>query len=202
MAAISSDADLLVYASEAEPPRQSDLFAVRRSEGEWGEPQLISGDSPYLNQLNPKLSADGARVVFQCGDDIWYRHSICEVDIDGSGFREVVSPDARESPEPETVTLHNPTYDADGGIVFAGSWDGERIWRLSPRAAEPEPVRGDHWNPCVLPDGRIAALFADWSKDDEVPDYHINVISPGGATITTVVVIERVEDFTDLTCGG
>ena len=197
VAAISPKGDLLVYAADATEPKEADLYVVRRLEEGWGEPKRLTSESPYLINSAPRLSQDRVKVVFQCGDDAFYLHSICEVSIDGSGFREVLSPEARSSPDPGEVTLYSPSYAPDGSIIFAASWDGDRIWRLPRGEAEPVPLRGEHWSPCVLPDGRIVGVFYDWSKDGTLPDVHINVISPSGFNVSTVVVVPGVEDFQD-----
>lgn len=201
--AISSEGDLLVYATDSEEPRQADIFAVSLEEGAWGEPTRITSESPYTVNVNPALSIDQSKVVFQCGDDGWYGHSICEVDVDGSGFRVVVGPEARASEEPEGVTLHNPTFAPDGSMVFAGNWDGDRIWRVPAGGGELVSIRGEHWSPCTLPDGRIAGVVQDWSRSDEVPDYNINVISPNGSTAFTVTVLKEADQFAHvLSCSG
>ena len=104
---------------------------------------------------------------------------------------------------PETGTLHNPDYAPDGSIVFAADWDGDQLWRLPAGASEPVIVRGDMWWPCVLPDGRIAAVNKDWSKGGQEPDLHIRVLEPNGSSYVTVTIIEEVGAVSgSLGCGS
>ena len=197
ISALSGDASLIVYSDQAEPPKTTDLFLVRKMDEGWEVRLNLTNRSPFLRNINPDLAPDESSMVFQCGDTGWELHSICEVRIDGSGFRVVVSPDSRPSDFPADVTLHNPSYAPDGSIVFAGNWETDRIWRLPADGSELLPIRDDHWWPCVLPDGRIAAVFEDWSVSDTTPDYRIDVISPGGSGLFTATVLKEVTDFSD-----
>lgn len=183
-------------------PHVSDLIVIIQVDGDWAGPAILTGDSPYLYHLNPSISSDGSHVVFQCGDDSWEGNSICEASTDGSSFDVLLTPADGPLGGAENATLHNPGYSPDGSIVFAADWDGDRIWRLAPGSAEPTPIRGDHWWPCVLPDGSIAAVNVDWSRDRENPDLHINVLTADGRNSKAVVTIEvTLEVIGGLGCG-
>ena len=82
--AVASSGDVTIYQQEGVGTHVSDLFAITRTNGAWGAPLALTGGSPYLWHLNPSISEDGSTVLFQCGDDSWNGHSICEVSTDGS----------------------------------------------------------------------------------------------------------------------
>jgi len=191
LTAIASGGRLAVVSVEQlVDSHMSDLIVIIQVDRDWAGPAILTGDSPYLHHLNPAISSDGSRVVFQCGNDSWEGNSICEASTDGSSFDVLLTPADGPTGGDENATLHNPDYAPDGSIVFAADWDGDRIWRLAPGSSEPTPIRGDHWWPCVLPDGGIAAVNADWSRDREKPDLHINLLTADGRSAKTIVTIE------------
>ena len=196
LAAVASGGDLIIYQQEGTVGSHvTDLFAIERTGSSWGSLLVLTGGSPFEWHLNPAISNDGANVLFQCGDDSWEGHSVCEVSTDGSGFRVVLTPADSPPGGPETGTLHNPDYAPDGSIIFAADWDGDQVWRLPVEAAEPIAVRADLWSPCVLPDGRIAAVFQDWSKGGQQPDLHIRVLVPNGSSFITITTVEETESL-------
>ena len=203
LTAIASGGKLAVVSAEQQViTHVSDLIVIILVARDWAGPAILTGDSPYLYHLNPSISPDGSRVVFQCGNDSWEKNSICEASTDGSSFDVLLTPADGPIGGDENATLHNPGYAPDGSIVFAADWDGDRIWRLAPGSSEPTPVRGDHWWPCVLPDGSIAAVNVDWSRDRVNPDLHINVLTADGRSSKTVVTIEdTLEVIGGLGCG-
>ena len=202
MVAVASGGEFLVYQQEGVVESHiSDLFALKSRDGNWGSPLVLTDSSPYVWHQNPAISDDGSTVLFQCSDQEWESNAICEVGTDGAGFRVVLSPEDGPAGAPETATLHSPDYAPDGSIVFAADWDGDQVWRLPTGEFEPTIIRGDLWWPCVLPDGRIAAVFQDWSNEE--PDLHIRVLDPTGGSHITVALHEGVGEVTDgLGCGG
>ena len=201
--AVASSGDLIVYQDEGEVGNHvADLFAVMRTGEQWGTQQVLTGDSPYTWHMNPAISEDGSAVLFQCGDDSWNGHAICEVGTDGTGFRVVLTPADGPPGGPDTGTLHNPDYAPDMSIIFTADWDGDQVWRLPAGASEPVFVQGDLVWPCVLPDGRIAGVFLDWSTPGDAPDLHIRVSEPGGGGFITVTIIKNTEEVSGgLGCG-
>ena len=189
MLAVTSGGTVIYPHHGVAPGHEQDLFAVSLGAAGWGDPLPLTGESPFLWHINPAVSDDGGSVVFQCANEVWDHHSICEVGIDGQGFRVVLTPEDGPTDLDGFPTLHNPDYAPDGSIVFAANWDGDRIWRLLPGTDKPQPIRGDLWWPCVLPDGRIAAAVQDWSREGDTADLHIGVTSPDGSDFVTVTTI-------------
>jgi hypothetical protein len=202
--AVASGGGAIVYQQEGVVDRHvTDLFVTTRGEGGWGAPLALTTESPYSWHLNPAISDDGARVLLQCGNESWDGHAICEVGTDGKGFRTVITPADGPGAGPDEGTLHNPDYAPDGSIVFAANWDGDAVWRLPAGGGGPAAVLAEHVEPCVLPDGRIAAVYIDWSKSETNPDIHIRVFDPVGGGVITVTVLAQVEGVTaGLGCGS
>ena len=202
--AVASGGDLIVYQQEGVANGHiSDLSVIRREDGAWTEPVLLTGESTHLWHENPAISDDGTKVAFQCGDDVWNGHSICEVGTDATGFNVVITPADGPAGAPDTATLHNPDYARDGSIVFAADWDGSAIWRLPDGASDPAFVVSEAWWSCVLPDGRIAAVNEDWSGGGSEPEVRLRVVAPDGGSSVTVATLNQVGSMsTGLGCGG
>jgi hypothetical protein len=163
--AITSAGDAIVFPS-AGGPHNLDLWITRRSGGAWSAPQLLSGASPYAFNAQPSISNDGRLVVFDCGPVQYAGEgtAICQVGMDNTGFRVVLTPANAPPGLSERGALHSPSVAPDGSIVFEGDWDGERVWRLPAGASVPVRVGTDFPNdnsPCVLPDGRVVSLWLD-----------------------------------------
>jgi class 3 adenylate cyclase len=143
-------------------PHETDLWAIRRRGKAWGEPLLLTGDSPYAYHAEPALSADGAWVAFECGDRPYGElgTALCEVDANGAGYRIVLEPADTPPGLPIEAALRQPAYAPDGALVFEATWDGA-IWRLPPGGAPERVTPGVDKDgaPCVLPDGRVASLW-------------------------------------------
>lgn len=168
VAAISPGAgDLIVYAASS-GPHVVDVFATRRSRGRWSEPVLLTGASTYPYNNMPALTLDGNRVTFDCGQNAYPEtgnNDGCQVNVDGTGFRRLVTsttlPNARQS------YVQNPREGADG-IYFEAAWPvpgravpPEIIWMLPKGGGVPVPVQpsDNAVSPCGLPDGRYAVLW-------------------------------------------
>jgi hypothetical protein len=194
--------DLIVYPDDG-GPHQIDLWAIRRQGSGWSAPQLLTGASPYAYQTYPSLSADGARVLFDCANEPYGAAgtAICGVGADGAGFHVVISPADAPPGVPATGgALTHARYQADGGFVFAADWGGESVWRLAPGATVPEHVGAGFNNdntPCVLPDGRIASLWLD--RPGGAGIHELKVMTPDGASYAMIVTGIDIEE---ISCGA
>jgi len=148
----------------AEGVHVRDLHFTTRTETGWSTPIVLTADSTYAFNTMPRFDVNEQLLVFDCGEAPYgdLGTAICEVGIDGSGFRVVWTPDQVPTGGTDVGFLHHPSYTPDGGIVFEASWTGEQVWVLANGAAEPVLLRPDHNNdnaPCVLPDGRMVSLW-------------------------------------------
>jgi hypothetical protein len=199
--AISSGGTMVVYPA-GDGPTALDLWMTQRAGDGWTTPLLLTGESTMAYHDIPTLSPDGTRVVFNCLPEAYEPEgtSICEVGVDGSGFRVILTP--QDGPG-DGYALHHPAYAPDGAFIFEGEWTGEQIWQLAPDGGEPVRITDTFNNdnsPCVLPDGRIASLWLNREGND--PGYHeIKVMTPDGSA--HFMALENI-DVLDigLACGG
>ncbi|MCU0691152.1 MAG: hypothetical protein MUF54_07120 [Polyangiaceae bacterium] len=194
------------------PENQTHLYAITRTprSNTWSEPRALTLGSPFPFHSFAALSPDGRTVVMDCHRelDIVLPRSICAVNVDGSGFREVVRPeDGRVDGRPPGMggANHHATYAPDGTIVFESDWSVqtdvgwgpcEAIWRFESNSRSLVRVSPEQCNdntPCVLPDGRIASLWLP-RKGHEV-----KVFDPLTATFFMLTPGRDVTDFT-LSC--
>ncbi len=182
-AAVTSGGDFIVYTSR-NGPNINDVYAItRQDDGTWSTPLALSADSPYAWNAQPALSADGQRVLFDCGPNAYGQDgtAICEVKADGSELRVVLDPAQPIGDLPTPNALHHPAYAPDGSIVFEGDFYGEQIWVLS--VGDTLPTRfSDAFNndnaPCVLPNGTIASLWLGREAGDGL--HEIKLMTPDG----------------------
>ncbi len=182
--AVASGGRLVVYPANG-GPHTEDLWAVSQTNGQWGAPLLLSAGSPFANNAQPALSAGGERVLFDCGDQPYAAEgtAICEVKLDGTGFRTVLAPANAPPGLPANGALHHAAYAPDGSIIFEGNWGVEQIWRLAAGASTPALIAAQYTNdnsPCVLPDGRLVSL---WLRRPGNPAglHELKLMSPAGA---------------------
>jgi hypothetical protein len=195
-AVVSAGGKLVVYTARG-GPHARDLYAVTRHPTAWGSPVLLSGASPHAYASDPQISPDGKKAVFDCGPDPYSQTgtAVCEVGVDGTGFRVISSP----SDLPNGRANHHPSVAPDGTVVFEGDWSGERVWRSSGGSLAPVAQSYSNDNtPCVLPDGRIASL---WLQRPGGPSYHELKLMNGDGTGSFMLVIgvDIIDD--GLTCG-
>jgi hypothetical protein len=198
----ASGGDLIVYTGN-DGPHGNDLFAVRRQDGGWSVPLLLTADSPYDAHTQPAISSDGGAVLFNCDPDMQDGQegtAVCEVNSDGTGFRTVVGPE--EGPGGTAANqLRGPDYAPDGSIVFEADWYGEQIWRLPAGSSIPVQVTdafGNDNSPCVLPDGRIASLWLD--RPGGNGDHELKIMTADGSDYFLAVTDLDVFDL-GLGCG-
>ncbi len=201
--AIASGGNLVVYPMKGSS-HSLDLWAVTRRGQGWSAPLRLTSGSPYQYNHQPAISMDGLKIVFDCGNRPYGAEgtAICEVGVDGSGFRVVLT--TADTPPGLSVkgALHHPGYAPDGSIVFEADWDGERIWRLPKGARRPVAVTSEFGNdnsPCLLPDGRIVSLWLNRPGNrDSV--HEIKAMTGDGRRHTMLVTDLDVADV-GLGCG-
>ena len=184
ISAVASGGNLIVY-PYGDGPNDIDLWAVTRVGDAWGSPLLLTANSLYGFNNMPALSDDGSKVVFNCGMRPYGGEgtAICEVGVDGDGFRIVLTPSDSPAGFPTTGALHQPDYSPDGSIVFEGDWGSEQIWRLPLGASDPILVMSSFGNdnsPCVLPNGSIVSLWLDRPTGTGV--HEIKVMTADGSS--------------------
>ncbi|MBX3029750.1 MAG: hypothetical protein KF809_06295 [Chloroflexi bacterium] len=197
---VGSGGGLVVYPLSG-GPHALDLWAITREGSGWSQPVLLTGDSPYAFNHTASLSADGTRIVFDCGDEPYAGAgtAICEAGTDGSGSRVVVTPDQGPPGSAADGALHHPDYEPDGSIVFQATWDGA-LWRVPAGGGAPVrvgPVVVGDSAPCVLADGRIASIWFGREGSEGIPD--IKLMTPDGSAYALLLTGMPVED---ITCGG
>ena len=154
--AISSDGRTVVY-PQGGGRHVRDLWATRLIAGRWTAPALITSASPQRYNMQPAISGDGRRVLFDCGPGVpeIAGTAICSVSTWGGPVTLVIGP--RDGPEGTAQNLvHHAAFGSDGAVVFEADWRGEQIWRLAPGSRRPLLVSRVHDDnsPCV-PDGKI-----------------------------------------------
>lgn len=198
--AIAAGGRRIVYPNTG-GPHQMDLWLVEKTGDGWAAPVLLTGTSPSRYNDQPAISADGSRIVFECGDQPYGAPgtALCEVGADGSGFHVLLSPAAAPAGLPRTGALRHPAYAPDGSVIFAADWDGT-IWRLPAGAHTPAalgPAFANDNAPCALPDGRIASLWLDRPGGTSL--HELKVMTPDGASYA---MLATGVDIEDLGCGG
>lgn len=201
--------DLIVYPTIG-GPHMVDLFATRRRGGSWSDPVLLTAASTYPYNNMPALTFDGKKVTFDCGQNPYPEtgnNDACEVNVDGTGYRRLVSqatlPNARQS------YVQNPHWGLDG-LLFEAAWPvdsgdpqvvlrPEIIWRLPNDASLPVPhqVFDNAVNPCTMPDGRYAMLWLGGPNNDN-GDHELAVSNRGA---TSAIVLTPHVDVTDIGIG-
>jgi len=129
-------------------------------------------DDPKGGFRDPRVHYDGDRILFAYRRGGTHHYHLCEINVDGSGFRQLTFGDCDDV---------DPAYLPDGGIIFASSRcnrfvacnrvptavlyrmdaDGGNILRLSANAISDD-------RPAVLPDGRI--VYTRWDYTDRDPE--------------------------------
>lgn len=198
---VASGGNLIVYPAP-DGPHDLDLWAVTRQADGWSTPTLLTRDSSLDVHRYPAISADGSKVIFTCekGPIGTNGKSLCEVGVNGEGFRLVLTP--AQGPGGQSLTdLHQPDYAPDGSLVFEADVRGEQIWRLEPGASTPALITDEFANdnsPCVLPDGRVVSLWLD--RPGATGAHELKVMQPDGSSFFILLPDLDVFDI-GLGCG-
>lgn len=206
---VAASGRLIVFAAAG--AHNLDLYSITRPADPtlgWSKARLLTGTSPMGWNHRPSLSPDQTKIVFDCGSeaDGAEATSVCEVGVDGAGFRVVARP---VSP---LVNLHNPSYDADGSIVFEGEGTtvidgvtgrGERIHRIAASASSPTPLAPTYTNdntPCVLPSGNVVSLWLG-RQGNAQGGHELKLMSPRGEFLGMIAQGFDIRDV-GLSCGN
>jgi len=199
--AVSPGGTFAIYGEKGQHER--DLFLTRREGGKWSSPVLLSGASKSAFNAQPAISHDGKKILFDCGNEPYGQEGtgICEVNADGSGFRQVLAVGSGWASDAKA--LHHPDYAPDGSIVFEADrkGDGERIWRLPVGKTEPVQLGnfGNDNSPCVLPNGKIVSLWLQ--RPGGEGKHEIKVMAPDGGSDFMALIGTDVLDA-QISCGN
>lgn len=177
------------------------VWVTRRGEPTWEAPVELTADSPWAFHWRPALSPDGRRVLMDCGNETFPAEAICEVGVDGTGFRTVIT---REDGPGNSAGagVHHADQAPDGSIVFEAEYAaGEQLWRLPAGGGAPTLIQPDHTNdnsPCVLPDGRVASLWLN--RPGSAGDHELKLMAADGSSYVMLVIGADVADV-GLGCG-
>ena len=202
--AVASGGDVVVFEDVGASAHTRDLWVTTGSAGAWSPPVALTTSSPYLFNSQPSFSADGSKIVFDCGNEPYGAEgtAICEVGVNGTGFRIVIRPQDSPGTLPKTGALHHPAYTADGSIVFEADWIGEQVWRLAPGAIVPVVLASQVTNdnsPCVLPDGRIASLWLNRAGNAQGL-HELKIMTANGSAFLMALTLTDVADI-GIGCG-
>ncbi len=159
--AVSSNGDFVVFPQNGDG--RTDLWGIsKNSSGNWNAPLNLTGNSTSNINIQPALSADGSKIVFQCNKPNQSdSEAICQVNSDGTDFRVTVTAEMINS-----SWLNQPDYAPNGSIVFEDAGGNEQIWRLSPGSTitvkNTNTFSNDNSH-CVLTHGRVVSL---WIRDN------------------------------------
>jgi len=203
--AVASGGNVVVYEDAGSAAHARDLWVITKTGGTWGAPAVLSGSSPFQFNSHPSFSADGSKIVFDCGNEPYGAEgtAICEVGTNGSGFRVAVRPSDSPPGMPDVGALHHAAFAADGSILFEADWAGEQIWRLAPSATTPVQVSPQVTNdnsPCVLPDGRVVSLWLS-RAGNSAGLHELKVMSANGAAYFMALTLVDVVDI-GIACGS
>jgi hypothetical protein len=164
--AVSDGGDRVVYPAEG-GPHVVDLWATSRVGNAWSSAVLLTGASRFAYNDMPAMTFDGARVLFDCGDEAYPESgatSSCEVRLDGSALRVIATPTTIPANRNDFVQFPHDSVD---GVLLQGAGDiegtfPETIWLLPRAGGAPVPIGRALTNavsPCALRDGRFGALW-------------------------------------------
>ncbi len=199
-AAIASSGAFVVFSMN--DGSREDLYRVERNGEGWGEPTVLSEDSPYLYNNYPAVTDDGERVVFSCGPTPYSQGGtgICVVNSDGTQYARLVAPTDGPGATEEHFA-RSGDFAPDSSVVFEADWNGEQIWRVGATGAALAVVNDEYNNdnaPCVLPDGRIVSLWLQRPGSDG--GHELKVMNSDGSSPVMLVIDVDVADI-GLGCG-
>ena len=195
---IASGGNLVVFVARG-PQHLSDLYSIQRQGGAWSAPVLLTGVSTNTYNYWPCLSADGTKVAFNAGPTSFPASSLCEVRVDGTGFRVLITKDGGPPGMEIGPAVQSPAYAPDGSLVFEAEWGGgERVWRLPIGGGPPVLVQPNYNNdnsPIMLPDGRVVSLLVGLYHQVKVMDLDGGsglVLTPESSPILQPVPVEDI----------
>lgn len=188
--AVNSAGNSIVYSYENEVHIR-DLWSVTRKAGQWSAPLLLTEASPFQYNTVPAISNEGDRVIFECGNEPYLNKSICEVKLDGTGFRVVFTPDSHY------MAARTPDYAPDGTIVaeIDVTEQGESIYKIVPDTGQITPVNLEFTNdnsPCLLSNGNIVSLWLDREGGNGV--HELKVMDNSGSGYFMLLTDIDIED--------
>jgi hypothetical protein len=200
VAAVTNAGTAVIFSSQ-DGPHEVDLWLTRKSGSTWGAATLLTGSSSYAYNNMPALTFDEQRVYFDCGREPYPEsggNDACEVRLDGSGFRVVVTPATLPDARQNYVQFPHDSLD---GVLFESTWtiEGDRpetIWQLAD-GGSPRPIGKVFTNavsPCGLPDGRFGVLWL--SRPGNMGGAHeLALAARDGSLITTLTPGVDVQDI-------
>lgn len=205
--ALSDGGDRVVYPATG-GPHAVDLWATNRIGSAWASAVLLTGGSRFAYNDMPAMTFDGARVLFDCGDEPYPESgatSSCEVRLDGSGFRVIATPTTIPANRNEFVQF---PHDGVDGVLLqgAGDIDGtfpETIWLLPHTGGPAVPIGRMLTNavsPCGLRDGRFGVLWLT-RPDANRSKHELTLMRRDGTVEATLTPDIDVNDI-GIGCGG
>ena len=145
------------------------------------------------------LSPDSQRVVFDCSETSYPTTNLCEVALDGTGFRTLLSTTDVPPGFQAGAHVHSGAYTTDGCLALEAQWGGgQQVWRRSTGATIPVLVSPSYTNdisPVTLPDGRIVSLWA--GAPGANGSQHLKVMDRSGQNVA-VLTLGFPALFTDI----
>ncbi len=205
--AVNDLGDAIVYPATG-GPHGVDLWLTRRRTSGWTAPALLTATStaPFNNM--PALTFDESRVLFDCGRNPYPEtgdNDSCEVRLDGTGFRVVVTPTSMTG---NRSTFTQFAHESADGVLVQGAWSigtyqPETIWLL-PWGGPPLVAIGRNLtnavSPCGLPDGRFGALWLT-RPDAPASKHELTLMERSGAIDGVLTPGIDVTDI-GIGCGG
>ena len=201
---VTSDGNRVIFV-DGGGPHDRDIWMTEWQVTNWSDPILLTGDSTQNINAVPSLSADETRICFDAGPLPYAVEGtgIYEVQLDGSGFKTLVVPADGPSGSISYYACHSGSYAPDGSLVFESEWNGsEQVWRRV-GSNTPELIGaafGNDGSPAVLPDGRIASLWMDWSEGGG--GHEIKVMNATGTKWFMVVASTLTPQIPDVVDAG
>ncbi len=142
-----------------------DVFMIQKENGQWGNPVNLTADSPYDYNYFPFVSRNGAKILFDAGNEPFPSIAIGEVHTDGTGLSFPVTAPML----PDGIAVHSASYNNTDDIIFEGdaAATGERIWKLPHNSNVPELITmayPDDNSPVTLLGGPVASLWIPGSR--------------------------------------
>ncbi|MCX6187860.1 MAG: hypothetical protein NTU43_12875, partial [Bacteroidetes bacterium] len=160
----------IVYSDEG--THTLDVFIIRKISSSWTIPKMISGNSTYAYNINPRFSSDGKKVIFQGQSTAYTGESIMIVDSNGANLFEKINRNAKVDGSMGNPEVHMPSFAPDGSIIFEAQWGPgtpERVWHysnLSTLLVMPDSTDLNDNSPVALPNGKVASLQLPNSTHD------------------------------------